>query len=44
MRSTIKLFSLCLLVLTLVGCGLKGPLYHPTDNAYQSSISLMLLK
>jgi predicted small lipoprotein YifL len=33
MRSTIKLLSICFVTLALVGCGLKGPLYHPDEKA-----------
>ncbi|MFQ0997337.1 LPS translocon maturation chaperone LptM [Gilliamella sp. CG25] len=31
MKSLIKLLSMFLFILSIVGCGLKGPLYHPTE-------------
>lgn len=33
MKSIIKLLSVCFVILALVGCGLKGPLYHPDEKA-----------
>ena len=33
MKSMIKLFSILLAILTLVGCGLKGPLYYPNEQS-----------
>ncbi len=32
-RSALALFNLLLLTLLLAGCGQKGPLYHPDDEA-----------
>ncbi|WP_294611313.1 lipoprotein [uncultured Gilliamella sp.] len=32
MKFFIKLLSVFLVVLTLASCGLKGPLYYPSDN------------
>ncbi|WP_081299649.1 LPS translocon maturation chaperone LptM [Gilliamella sp. wkB112] len=34
MKSSIKLLSVFLVILTLAGCGLKGPLYHPAEKTY----------
>ncbi|WP_141674405.1 LPS translocon maturation chaperone LptM [Gilliamella sp. wkB108] len=36
MKSSIKLLSVFLVIMTLVGCGLKGPLYYPTQEANTS--------
>ena len=33
MKSMIKLFSILLAIWTLVGCGLKGPLYYPNEQS-----------
>ncbi|KFA59365.1 MULTISPECIES: LPS translocon maturation chaperone LptM [unclassified Gilliamella] len=33
MKPSIKLLSMLLFILSLVGCGLKGPLYFPTNGA-----------
>jgi predicted small lipoprotein YifL len=35
MKSSTRLFGLALLLFSLVGCGLKGPLYLPDDKAKQ---------
>ncbi|MBI0027326.1 lipoprotein [Gilliamella sp. B14448G11] len=36
MKSSIKLLSILLITLTLLGCGLKGPLYMPAENSTAS--------
>ncbi|MWP49376.1 MULTISPECIES: lipoprotein [unclassified Gilliamella] len=33
MKSIIKLLSVFFVILALLGCGLKGPLYRPIENA-----------
>ena len=33
MKSALKLFSLFLVIFTLLGCGLRGPLYYPADQS-----------
>ncbi|WP_141672029.1 MULTISPECIES: LPS translocon maturation chaperone LptM [unclassified Gilliamella] len=33
MKLTIKLLSIFWITLVLMGCGLKGPLYHPVETA-----------
>jgi len=35
MTSFLKLISVFLVVFTLVGCGLKGPLYYPMISQVQ---------
>ncbi|MCX8641121.1 MULTISPECIES: LPS translocon maturation chaperone LptM [unclassified Gilliamella] len=42
MKSSIKLLSLVLVILTLLGCGLKGPLYMPAQKS-NASINTHLL-
>ncbi|MCO6550944.1 MAG: lipoprotein [Gilliamella sp.] len=40
MKSTIKLLSICFVTLVLVGCGLKGPLYHPVEKTAMQQAKL----
>ncbi|MCX8649161.1 lipoprotein [Gilliamella sp. B2776] len=42
MKSSIKLLSILLVTLTLLGCGLKGPLYIPAETSTISMDSYSL--
>ncbi|MWN06444.1 lipoprotein [Gilliamella sp. Pas-s95] len=40
MKLTIKSLSIFFVTLALVGCGLKGPLYHPVEKAQTQQTKL----